>query len=130
MLLKDTQTIGHIYTRPCEKFLSQGGADPNTGDSLVKGQLPIEGAGATGYAAANFIGVENGARCSEIADCSTFSCKPNLVGVADGSWVVLRLASQKQHDAIIHVDTGIVIDTVHRIDDAVADEDNWGLDIG
>ena len=63
---------GHAGDRECfhsafRVLLGQGRADPGPGDGLIKGQLPIEGGGITGYAPANFIGVENGSGRRQIA---------------------------------------------------------------
>jgi hypothetical protein len=127
--LKETQAIGNVSVRFFEKLLGQAGADPGSGYCLIGRELSIEGAGSAGYAAAGFIGVENRPRCGQIPDRSTFSRKTDLVGVADGSRIMLRLASQKQHDTVAYVDTGIIVEALSSIDDTVSDEDDLPLEI-
>ena len=50
--------------------------------------------------------------------------------MADGALVVVRLATEEEHDAIIHVDAGVIVDPLGRIDDAIADEDDRTLEVG
>ena len=50
--------------------------------------------------------------------------------MADEAWVVIWFATQEEHDAVVHVDAGVVVDPLDGIDNAIADEDNLTLEVG
>jgi hypothetical protein len=127
--LKCAKVIGSGSVQFGEKFLGECRADPGAGNGLIGRQLSVEGAGTTSHASADLIGVEQRTGRRQIADRSMFPGKPNFVGMADGTWIMLRLAPQEQHDAIVHVDSSIVVNAVRCIDNAISDEHDWGLDV-
>ena len=50
--------------------------------------------------------------------------------MADGALVVVRLATEEEHDAVVHVDAGVIVDPLGGIDNAVTDEDDLTLEVG
>ena len=87
-----------------EERLGQFRADPCAREGLVRGELPIQCAGPSRGAAANFIGADNRPCGGQIGQGSSISREADLVGVADGTLVVIRLATQEEHDAVLHHD--------------------------
>jgi hypothetical protein len=61
---------------------------------------------------------------------SSISREADFVGVVDRAWVVIRFATQEEHDAVLHIDAGVIVDSLSGIDDAVTDEDDLTLEIG
>ncbi|MCG3774422.1 MAG: hypothetical protein JW395_1245 [Nitrospira sp.] len=50
--------------------------------------------------------------------------------MADGAWVVIRFAAKEEHDTVLHIDAGVIVDSLSGIDDAVTDEDDLTLKVG
>jgi hypothetical protein len=50
--------------------------------------------------------------------------------MADGAWVVVWFATQEEHDAVLHVDAGVIVDSLSGIDNAITDEDDLTLKVG
>ncbi len=121
---------GGILTISGEETLREVRADPCTGECLVGRELPIKSAGPSRDTASSFIWTENRSCRSEITKGSSISGEADLVGVTDGALVVVRLATEEEHDAIVHVDAGVIVDPLGRIDDAIADENDLTLEVG
>ena len=113
-----------------EESLCQFRADPCAREGLVREELPIKCAGPSRDAAANFIWAENRPCCSQIGQGSSISCEADFIGMADGAWVVIRFATQEEHDAVLYIDAGVIVDSLSGIDKAVTDEDDLTLEIG
>ena len=119
-----------LIAASCEESLGQFRADPCAREGLVRGELPIKSAGPSRDAPANFIWAENRPCCSQIGQGSSISCEADLICMADGAWVVIRFATQEEHDAVLHIDAGVIVDSLSGIDNAVTDEDDLTLEIG
>ena len=119
-----------LLTVSGEEALREVCADPCTGECLVGGELPVKSAGPSCDTASSFIWTENRSCRSEIAKGSSVSREANLVGVTDGAVVVVRLATEEEYNAIVHVDSCVIVDPLGRIDNAIADENNLTLEVG
>ena len=131
LLLEGAQAVrGGVFTASGEEILGEVRADPCARESLVRGELPVKRAGLSRDAASSFIWIEDRSCRSQVRQGSSISREANLIGMADGALVVVRLATEKEHDAVVHVDAGVIVDPLGGIDDAITDEDDLTLEVG
>src|SRR5262245_29792605 len=89
----------------------------------------VERAGLPGDASTLFIGIEYRSRAGQIGKRAFLFVKPFFVGVSSGSCIPVRLSPEEEHNLILHVEAGIIVDTLRRIGEPVADEDNGCTEI-
>ena len=131
LLLEGTKAVsGGVLAISGEETLREVRADPCTGECLVGRELPVKSAGPSCDTASSFIRTENRSCRSKIAKGSSISGEADLVGVTDGALVVVRLATEEEYDAIVYVDSVVIVDPLGRIDDAIADENDLTFEVG
>ena len=130
MLLEGAKTVSAgPLTASSEEILGEVCADPCARERLVRRKLPVKSAGLSRDATSSFVWIENRPCRSQIGHGSSISRESDLVGMADVDLVVVWFATEEEHDAIIHVDAGVIVDPLGRIDDAIADEDDRTLEV-
>src|SRR5262249_50213187 len=90
----------------------------------------VERAGFPGDTSTLFIGIEDRSGGGQIGKRAFLFGKPLFVGVSSGSCVPVRLSPEEEHNLILHVEAGIIVDTLRRIGEPIAYEDYGCTKIG